>query len=210
MRKKATLRNFMEIVKVKAGEIAIGNALPWPVYDDNQRLLLNEGEVITSQIQLQVLLEHGLYRENISQKSSSETTSSEDILNPFEKVDQRATELNQIFFNIVNKKPDCERKVSGLALEIQKLCEWDANAALGAVHLCHHKPYTVWHPLHVAMLCELITKRMEYTPQARLVVINAALTCNIAMLELQESLYRQDTPLSDDQKRLFINIVNTA
>ena len=199
---KIDIQNPMDTIKIKAGEIVVGNTLPWPVYDKNRRLLLNEGELISSQGQLQVLLEHGLYRENNTRHANKKGgTANDDILNPFEKVDQLATALNHVFFNIVNKKPDCERKVNTVSVEVQRLCEWDANAALGAVHLCHHKPYTVWHPLHVAMLSELITKRMGYRPQARLTVINAALTSNIAMLELQESLYRQDTPLSDDQKK---------
>lgn len=124
-----------------------------------------------------------------------------DDLNPFEIVDGLAARLNHIFFNIVNKKPDCEKKLNKLSADIQKLCEQDANAALGAVHLCHNTPYTVWHPLHVSMLCELITKRMGYAAESRLLILNAALTCNIAMLELQETLYRQGTPLSDDQKK---------
>jgi hypothetical protein len=97
--------------------------------------------------------------------STRESTTMDD-LNPFEIVDGLAARLNHIFFNIVNKKPDCEKKLNKLSADIQKLCEQDANAALGAVHLCHNTPYTVWHPLHVSMLCELITKRMGYAAES--------------------------------------------
>jgi len=191
----------MEKIKVKAEEIAVGHALPWPVYDGHQRLLLNRGEIITSDHQLQVLIEEGLYREDTSGQRRAQDSSIEDKLNPFKTVDELAARLNHIFFNIVNKKPDCEKKLDKLSTDIQNLCEWDANAALGAVHLCHNTPYTVWHPLHVSMLTELITKRMGYSAESRIPILNAALTCNIAMLELQETLYRQGAPLSDDQKK---------
>ena len=62
----------MDTIKVKAGEIVVGTTLSWPVYDKNQRLLLNEGEVISTHGQLQVLLEHGLYRENNAQQACTQ------------------------------------------------------------------------------------------------------------------------------------------
>ena len=191
----------MEKIKVTAEEISIGHALPWPVYDCHQRLLLNKGEIIASEHQLDILIEEGLYRENTPPSQTAQESSISNSLNPFEAVNEIADRLNHIFFSIANKKPNCEIKLNELSLDIQQLCEWDANAALGAVHLCHNTPYTVWHPLHVSMLTELITKRMGYSSESRLPVLNAALTCNIAMLELQETLYRQGKPLGDDQKK---------
>lgn len=191
----------MEKIKVTAEEIAIGHALPWPVYDDHQRLLLNKGETITTEHQLHVLIEQGLYREDTSRQQPGKEFSTEEKLSPFQVVDEMASQLNHVFFNIVNKKPNSEKKLDKLSTDIQRLCAWDANAALGAVHLCHNTPYTVWHPLHVSMLSELITRRMGYSPESRVPILNAALTCNIAMLELQETLYRQGKPLSEDQRK---------
>ncbi|HEY4732644.1 MAG TPA: hypothetical protein VIH66_05305, partial [Gammaproteobacteria bacterium] len=95
----------MEKVKVKAEEIAVGHALPWPVYDDNQRLLLNKGETIATEHQLHMLIEQGLYREDASRQQSGKESSSEENSSPFQVVDELAGRLNHIFFNIVNKKP---------------------------------------------------------------------------------------------------------
>src|SRR3972149_4912537 len=191
----------MEKIKLKAEEIVVGHPLPWPVYDDNQRLLLEKGETITTEHRLHALIEQGLYREDVSRRHPGKESSSAENSSPFQVVDELAGRLNHIFFNIVNKKPHSEKKLNKLSTDIQKLCEWDANAALGAVHLCHNPPYTVWHPLHVSMLSELITRRMGYSPESRIRILNAALTCNIAMLELQETLYRQGKPPSADQRK---------
>lgn len=162
--------------------------------------MLNRGEVITSQRQLHILIEEGLYRED-TPRQRLDPQPAEGHLNPFKTVNELAARLNHIFFNIVNKKSDCEKKLNILSADIQKLCEWDANATLGAVHLCHHNPYTVWHPLRVSILTELVTKRMGYSIKSRIPLLNASLTCNIAMLELQDTLYRQGALLSDDQKK---------
>jgi hypothetical protein len=51
------------LIPVRRAEIAIGKPLPWAVYDANHTLLLNKGVVVTSQFQLETLMEKGMYRE---------------------------------------------------------------------------------------------------------------------------------------------------
>lgn len=50
------------LIPVRRAEIVIGKPLPWAVYDSNRMLLLNKGVVVTSEFQLQTLIEKGLYR----------------------------------------------------------------------------------------------------------------------------------------------------
>lgn len=51
------------LIPVRKVDIAIGKPLPWAVYDANHVLLLNKGVVVSSEFQLQTLMEKGLYRE---------------------------------------------------------------------------------------------------------------------------------------------------
>ncbi len=51
------------LIPVRKADIAIGKPLPWAVYDAQHVLLLNKGVVVTSEHQLEILIEKGLYRE---------------------------------------------------------------------------------------------------------------------------------------------------
>lgn len=51
------------LIPVRKADIAIGKPLPWAVYDANHVLLLNKGVVVTTEHQLETLIEKGLYRE---------------------------------------------------------------------------------------------------------------------------------------------------
>lgn len=52
------------LMPVRKAEIEVGKPLPFAVYDADRNLLLNRGVVVTSEHQLQVLLEKGLFRES--------------------------------------------------------------------------------------------------------------------------------------------------
>jgi hypothetical protein len=55
--------NTQFLVPVKKQEIEIGKPMPWAVYDADHNLLLNYGVVITTEHQVEVLVEKGLFRE---------------------------------------------------------------------------------------------------------------------------------------------------
>lgn len=84
------------LIPVRKADIVIGKPLPWAVYDANHVLLLNKGVVVSSEFQLQTLIEKGLYREGRprsvipSRASSGETSEQaeqdEGIDLPFERV----------------------------------------------------------------------------------------------------------------------------
>ncbi|MBP0599611.1 flagellar brake protein [Herbaspirillum sp. LeCh32-8] len=50
------------LVPVRASELMLGKAAPWPIYNDAGKLLLARGTVIETQDQLDGLVENGLYR----------------------------------------------------------------------------------------------------------------------------------------------------
>lgn len=57
------------MIPVRKAEIEVGKPLGFAVYDADRNLLMNRGVVVTSEHQVSVLLEKGLYRERIREKA---------------------------------------------------------------------------------------------------------------------------------------------
>lgn len=186
---------------VSTGDIEVGTALPWAVYDSGGVLLLKKGMVITTERQLQILLSRGLYRSASENLPNNEPIKAlEDNTSPFVYLADFCHRLSQAFSAIRMKNEDAEKRIVKLATEIQKLCLRDADALIGAVHLEHDADYVLHHPLHVAILCEIFTRYLEIPEPERLYCICAALTANVSILELQTILHTQSGPMSEQQK----------
>ena len=52
-----------QLIPIRSADIELGKPLPWAVYDVDRNLLLNRGIVVTSEHQVEALIERGLYRE---------------------------------------------------------------------------------------------------------------------------------------------------
>jgi len=195
----------MDYVKLIAEEVALGMTLPWTVYDRHHRLLMKQGDTVTTGRQLNVLLGQG-YRPfaPLAPERRREPTLSQllgDAANSFSTVSTYANYLYKIFTRLHDGNPAALPRIDELTAHIQHACTADVDAILGAVHLYHDTPYTTWHPLYIALLCELIMKHLEYPPKERKTVLKAALTCNIAIIDLQETLYRHQGPLNEEQSQ---------
>ncbi len=190
-----------ERVRVAHGEIRVGQALPWPLYDGEGKLLLRQSYVIETESQLERLLDRGVYRPDLeSAKRRDADAAANKPLTPFDKIGFLETRLRKIFDDIVAKKGGVAARVTEFCDDLQALCDEDADAALGALHLEHQGSYTIFHPIHVALLCELLGRRLRMDLHQRLSMLAAAVTANVGMLELQELLHNQTDPLSKEQR----------
>lgn len=189
------------LTRIKHHEIKIGEAIPWSVYDDEGRLLLNEGNVIPSAKILSAILEHGAYR--VANLNDIEPVGSKtaDKNNPFLLLDECAGYLQVIFDGIDAHDPQVENRIKQLVKGIIQLCAKHADACVGAVHLAKQDNYLIQHPLAVAILCELVAKRLRFPDIERYAVLAAALTANVGMRDLQMTLLTQSTPLSEKQRK---------
>ncbi len=194
-----------ERVRVRKDEIAVGRPLPWDVYDANGQLLLSRGYVVSNERQRLRLLSDGLHAGRPLRMGGGRGGGAgvpEVGGNPFVTLDQLAMRLEGILCSV--RRAGCtelepERRLRNLGRIIQTLCDHDADAALGAVHLKHDVAYPLGHSLSTAMLCELVARRIGWSPARRLSIVAAALSCNVAMLELQAQLVEQAGPLDDQQ-----------
>jgi HD-GYP domain-containing protein (c-di-GMP phosphodiesterase class II) len=94
-------------------------------------------------------------------------------------------------------------RILEIAKVIQKTCRLDADATLGYVHLSLEERYTAIHPLHCAILAEVLSSALNIEQDKRQAIIAATLTANISILNLQERLHKQESELSTAQRDLL-------
>lgn len=184
----------MDKNSIKPGDIIIGKPLRWNVFDAKGNLLLKEGSVIESDFQFGALMERGLFyygRQDRDRQISSGRI-------PFEIIDDIYSRLNIILESI---RPDTKlpSKIIKLCRMLQNACEEDHNACLGIIPFGQDYKYPVIHSIHTALACQIISKGMGWSPEERLMPMAAALTMNIAMIDLQKALYFQREPLTEYQ-----------
>lgn len=191
----------MSNIRIKTGELAVGQAMPWPVYDNEGKLLLRQGYVVRSPKQLNSLLNRGLYRQRKdSAPPSTAPAALADTTTPFDALAELAQRLGRCFDAVLAQDSDVGQRVSRLAADIRTLCDQDADAALGAVHCCRRHDYAVCNPLHQALLCEVVGRRLGYDVDRRGSLIAAALTANLSLRALQTELQHQGSGLTDAQQ----------
>jgi len=194
------------MIRIRIDDLQVGKPLPWDCYDALGVLLLRKGVVIASQRQLEAVIERGLFADHAGSKSAAQAPPSVPVEkpSPFHLVADIKLRLRSIFAGIVaDQTTDLPGRIIKLCRDLQSLCEMDADAALGTLHLDHDGRYTIIHPLHIAILCELIAKRKGVAAEPRLSLLAAAITSNIAMIGLQDALQKQETPLTPEQLQMI-------
>ena len=194
----------MESLRVKADDIAVGQGLPSSMYDSEGRLLLEKGTVITNLGQIESLISRGLYRQkgdHGNQVAGQNQERLEDDSSPFVQLDSIITHLPNLFKLIVDGKNGVEESIIRLCDKLHKLCQEEPDAMLGAVHVVNQYKYTEYHPVHIGILISIVGTGMGYKDDEILPVMAAGLTANISMLELQEELFKQEAPLTHEQKK---------
>ena len=221
------------MTQITRADILIGRPLAFDCYDERGNLLLHRGMIVTSERQAEMLVERGLFsgKEKTAEKDKAVAPKGIRII-PFEvfetckdrvrslfsiiKMDMGSKLPERVVFeelkcsyrsilaNMAGGKPaNFPEKIINVCRGIQEMCKADADAAIGAIHLDHVCRYTTIHPLHKAVLSELLSKRLNIAPSERLSIMAAALTSNISVINLQELLHGQRTPLSAAQKEMI-------
>lgn len=196
--------------KLTSNQIQVGKPIPFDCYDSQGQLLLKKGLVVNSQRQVDFLLERGLYGVEANAGATSQTApEAAKPPSPFQYFDNFVSRLRQMLAPLAIGPDTTDAKsfperILKLAQDVQKLCQLDRDALLGAVHLNPPNRYTVSHPLHRAVVCELLGQRQAMPADARARLLAAALTADISMLKLQEDLFRQEAGLSAEQQQSVI------
>lgn len=175
--------------RISARQLLINEPLPWNVFDEAGALLLCKGYEISRESQREVLMARGLYidEELLSIQRMPRDTKEYD---PFKLWDSVIDEL-EILLRGIRSEDDFCVQIQSLASLIQKLARRSPDTALAAIILADQRRYPVIHSVHVAVLTELVAARLDWLPDRRISLICAALTQNLAMIDLQMRLCSQ-------------------
>jgi HD-GYP domain-containing protein (c-di-GMP phosphodiesterase class II) len=100
---------------------------------------------------------------------------------------------------------DVAAQIGQCAGMLRRLVHEDADLAIFLVvndHPGKLARYSAAHALHTATLVSLIARRKDWSPATELCGIQAALTMNIAMSQMQDELAQQSAPLTPEQRQI--------
>lgn len=185
----------------------VGVPLPGSVYDEHGNMLLSKGQVLDSETQLATLLERGMYVEvgvfEAQFRQSASTATATVIENKFDPFLVRGTtklSLNRLLRSITDGSGKPEQ-ILEFARHVEEYAATDPEAAIAAGLLDRQEESrAAAHSLSCAVLCSLLAKRLEWPQEKADSVVCAALTMNLGMLDLQQKLMRQNTPLNPAQQ----------
>jgi hypothetical protein len=187
----------MTASRIGTDEVQTGLALPWDLCDESGRLLLRQGFVVEHAAQLRRLLDAGLYRRAPGARTDGAppanalTMSTRQTCSVFERV---AAILDQLEALLAAAPPSgFPRRVLDLAAAVQECFALDPDAAIATIQLLASHRYSIRRLVHAAILTELLLTHEGAPPQERQVALAAALTMNIAILDLQDRLNHQTT-----------------
>jgi HD-GYP domain-containing protein (c-di-GMP phosphodiesterase class II) len=182
-------------------DLIIGEPIPWSVYDEYQHLLLRKGFVISSQRQLDTLFARGIRR--LATEPAQELRESFGANNKF-----HVFELKEILIERLGAAfkmfESTEQQffpfiIGKLALDIQTICLDNPDSILAALQLDIDGDYKLNQPVHAAVLCEILAKRLGVSQMHRLSLVAAALCHDICAYAEQADLDDTFGPLNASQ-----------
>jgi len=209
----------MAKVNLRREDVILGEPIPWNIYRSNGSVLFKKGLRITSEKNLDRLMESELLRDTghytdndtnhsappvTDNTSNAEQQTNKQPLNkphnPFEWINYFALQLKQIYSNIEAEKMGAAAQIQQLSTNIQKLSSKYNNQFLCAVHMYYPQAYSLMQPIYSALLCDMTGRILNYSEAHRASVRAAALTANIGMYNYQDILNKQQAPLTASQR----------
>jgi HD-GYP domain-containing protein (c-di-GMP phosphodiesterase class II) len=191
--------------------ITLGVVLPFSVFDALERLLLNEGQTIGSERQLDLLIERGAWvdRKLVDQCRQAADSAGAGTVRPtvervvtlFDRWERALWDLDAVLRGTLKG----EAKAAGWSTmvdELLALVDRDADIALFMAVRQDDRRFALYplaHALHTAVLALLTARQAGWPVERQRAVVGAALSMNVAMLELQALMAEQDTPPTQRQ-----------
>ncbi|XOZ35133.1 HD-GYP domain-containing protein [Halomonadaceae bacterium KBTZ08] len=192
-----------DLVRLGPGLLSVGKPLPWPVYDEAGNLLVAQGYVIQNEWQLERLYEQGMYEPPARRAEKRRYDDVTPRVSPFAEYSVLLYELEQALNRIINTDTRAGDHLEHLARRIQRLCQQDANACIGLIHVYAVEPSAYEQTLFYAIICWLAAHHFELDDTRTLVLLQAALTANISLLPYLDKLNNTNRKLNDEQRRVL-------
>ncbi len=204
--------------------------MPVDVYDGSNRLLLRRGHVLTSEHQLERLIEEGLFsdqplppapagHERKAPRADRADAGDDPLIDGvLPRTPAKATHRVSVYADVANvamllealfRAPDATPvfgdEVRRLAKVLSQACQLDPDAALAHIMFARDVGYPVRQSVNVAILTALLLERIKVDPARVATATCAALTMNLSMLALQDLLYREKQPTDAQRKEIHVH-----
>lgn len=192
----------MKLKRLSIEDLKLNHPLPWNVYDVSMHLLLCKGYVVTSESQIEALLERGMFvgEDEYRKWQAAESQAIEMPFNPFSAIEDVQTRLSRLLKEL-DKCANVTESVTVLASALQGVSDKDADVGVSRILQMDGARYAVSHMIHVAFVAELVGKRLGWSAAERQHAMCAAMTMNVAMVDLQHRLQLQREPLTEQQRQ---------
>lgn len=187
----------------------VGEPLPFRVLDSQARLLLNVGQVLLDEHQLDELHERGAWAERpqveaarVAQAAAAaRAAQATPQLSLFDRWERLLLQFDRLPRSIQ------KGEASGAAVPVffsalQALIDRDPDVALFLCIRQEERRFSLYpfrHSIRVATLAVLTARQLGWAPEKCASLGCAALTMNLSMLDLQATLAEQDTPPTKKQ-----------
>jgi len=180
--------------------VAVNQPLRWDVFSEKGQLLLHKGYVISTESQLESLLDRGMYAD-ASEIEKFKLEGKPVEYDPFLEWDSLKILTGKNNLAFMRGKPEdiisgLNQKVNGIATLLQK----NQTIALFELMQMDLTNYVAAHNLQTAVMVSILAKKLNWDQNSTDVLCRAAATMNIAMLELQSKLTAQKEPVTVAQR----------
>jgi HD-GYP domain-containing protein (c-di-GMP phosphodiesterase class II) len=192
----------MKLLRLCAQEIQVGRPLPWGVRNEPGQLLLNKGAVLHDAGQLAALLDRGMYvdADEYEEEKRRQAAAKDSVFDPFSVWAAIQRQVGHLLRNHAASDNFAD-DMGTLGREIQSAIGQDVD--LGKFQMIQNESsnYAVTHSLQTAFVAFLAAHRLGASELEMSTAVSAALTMNIGMLDLQNLLVSQTTPVTPEQRR---------
>lgn len=198
----------MKVIRLPRAKVQLGMPLPWNVRDESGHLLLCAGHLIRSEHQLNELLQRGAFVdiEEVRAYSRVEAPPQETKValppNLFGLWKKTAEEM-RVLCSHPEKNPAFATQLHAFAVHILKLL--DLNVDIGIFRAVRQEDqsffyYGYTHAIHTGVLCVLMSRYLQWSEERLMSLLQAALTMNLTILDLQGQMAAQEVPMKDRQR----------
>ena len=187
----------------------VGEPLPFRILDTHERLLLNAGQVLLDERQLDELHERGAWAERAlveaarqAQSAAAKKAQAVAALSIFDRWERLMLHFDQVP-RALQRREAQGTAVTSFFVALQALVDRDPDVTLFECMRQEERRFALYpfrHAVRVAALALLTARQLGWTPERCTSLGCAALTMNLSMFDLQATMAAQDTPPTRKQQ----------
>lgn len=196
----------MELLKLVVEQVHLDEPLQWNVFDAIGNLLLKKGYVITRESQRDALVARGVFADEKEVRASQPKPEKAAIpISLFGLWEHSVWKLHGVL-KLPEHAPDFAGQIEQVARHVIDLVDRDPDVAIYLTVRQDAQRYALYgwlHAIHTAILGLLMARRLGWAEDRTLTLMKAALTMNLASMELQGKMAAQEDPPSTRQRELI-------